>query len=1367
MSGDFIGGGPFDDSGISTTGQIGSIVVGIVASETQLNILYPATDPKYKDGTFAIVDNATERKIFFVKNQTWLWSEEFTQVQIDALFTLVNDLKSGIKRLGTFNPKTNTPPLPLIPLNANYDAGDYYEIVGLNAGEEFTWNGLILTNNDWAIVEKDGNDTTLKWDKRNYGVVAKDIFYNNSASGKTSTNLQDGLDEAFTEIGNLSNNKVDKVTGKGLSTEDYTTAEKNKLANIQVGAEVNVQADLSQTDSTQDNFVQNKSTAYITDSTDKRYITDAQQTVLQNTRGINTGDETNTTILTKIGFTPENVANKITAFPVTPNDTMYASAKLIKDSLDSKQDTITGVADQSAMLALTNIDVWHIVKRQDLNNALFQLIALPASTLANWEQIAGGSTPSVKPSAEVNVSETVGNDTTGDGSLSKPYRTALKALQSLLPNSSSARIAMQGEFVTRQPIIMNNSNQAFDSKFSMDGADSRYVRYSVVTNRAASGTTYDRLAIEGAYIQLIHINGGTGHKLVNCELDTTEPTTLSTPPSTPSIGEAYKIGASPTGAWAGFAVNSYTYWSGTAWINMATRVVIENQTTNTLWNTFERFNFNNFPITFANGGAASYFTDCSNLNIQGGIGLSFLGSRNTGAINAPNSLVIMSESASLQITSNANGSGAAQSTLVTAMPTNGTVGLLATLGYEPTANTFINAAASAGSVVTANKGDLVYIISVTSGVAICFVVEKYANSNTRNIGGKIFVKDVPNSNLNWVEVQRLPNPVNTVASASTINLDSLNTDYVNISGTTNISAITLSQGKHVRVRFAGSLTLVNSANLVLPSGANIVTRAFDYAHFVGELSGSVRCVAYVLAQQPVNTNDNFIVNGDFLDYIASAPNTNLNNTSSNRGKPAGILPFPNWWHTNNDAASRFTINRLTENNKSWLQAIATVGGNGDGISTRISNIQNIITQQLTISGEVKTGDTNINNQYQGRLACSPDGTDAVALFIVGYLFQVAAAHGTNNGVQSSGTINIAPKTVDNTPLSWARSFTLLTLTPPSSPGTNTLYVVGASTGAWSGFAVGTLVQWNGTTYIQRNVTENGYIQFEYQKVSSGVETYNFQFTKVKLELGNNATPFIPYQTPNVSRLISRVANNDPIPSDLLNNTRTFTNFTADTTLTAFDSVDYYNIFVFNQTTPNINITLPRPTIPTTRPYYCINNGTIDIIVNNVIVAPNKFIALMYFDATQSYVVTAGASNGLPAGVVVMFLSTNIPNGFLEIDGSTFNATTYPLLFIANGNSNVLKDFRGRVGRGAGITTANGMINGVNYDAITVGAYQNDDFKSHTHNYGNVLDGSSWGMNDVAATTSGPYSNSFTTTATGGVETRQKAIGVIFAISTGQ
>lgn len=50
--------------------------------------------------------------------------------------------------------------------------------------------------------------------------------------------------------------KVDKVIGKGLSTNDYTTDEKNKLASIAAGAEVNVQSDWNATSG--DAFIKNK-----------------------------------------------------------------------------------------------------------------------------------------------------------------------------------------------------------------------------------------------------------------------------------------------------------------------------------------------------------------------------------------------------------------------------------------------------------------------------------------------------------------------------------------------------------------------------------------------------------------------------------------------------------------------------------------------------------------------------------------------------------------------------------------------------------------------------------------------------------------------------------------------------------------------------------------------------------------------------------------------------------------------------------------------------------------------------------------------------------------------------------------------------
>jgi hypothetical protein len=52
--------------------------------------------------------------------------------------------------------------------------------------------------------------------------------------------------------------KVDKITGKGLSSEDYTTTEKTKLGTIATGAEVNVNADWNAT--TGDAVILNKPT---------------------------------------------------------------------------------------------------------------------------------------------------------------------------------------------------------------------------------------------------------------------------------------------------------------------------------------------------------------------------------------------------------------------------------------------------------------------------------------------------------------------------------------------------------------------------------------------------------------------------------------------------------------------------------------------------------------------------------------------------------------------------------------------------------------------------------------------------------------------------------------------------------------------------------------------------------------------------------------------------------------------------------------------------------------------------------------------------------------------------------------------------
>ena len=72
--------------------------------------------------------------------------------------------------------------------------------------------------------------------------------------------LTDNLNQSVSNINGELDKKVDKVTGKGLSTNDYTTAQKNKLSGIASGAEVNVQADWNVTNSSSDAYIKNKPT---------------------------------------------------------------------------------------------------------------------------------------------------------------------------------------------------------------------------------------------------------------------------------------------------------------------------------------------------------------------------------------------------------------------------------------------------------------------------------------------------------------------------------------------------------------------------------------------------------------------------------------------------------------------------------------------------------------------------------------------------------------------------------------------------------------------------------------------------------------------------------------------------------------------------------------------------------------------------------------------------------------------------------------------------------------------------------------------------------------------------------------------------
>lgn len=69
------------------------------------------------------------------------------------------------------------------------------------------------------------------------------------------------LSEIFSYIKAELDKKVTAVSGKGLSSNDYTTTEKNKLAGISSGAEVNVQADWDEDKTSSDAYILHKPTS--------------------------------------------------------------------------------------------------------------------------------------------------------------------------------------------------------------------------------------------------------------------------------------------------------------------------------------------------------------------------------------------------------------------------------------------------------------------------------------------------------------------------------------------------------------------------------------------------------------------------------------------------------------------------------------------------------------------------------------------------------------------------------------------------------------------------------------------------------------------------------------------------------------------------------------------------------------------------------------------------------------------------------------------------------------------------------------------------------------------------------------------------
>lgn len=140
-------------------------------------------------------------------------------------------------------------------------------------------------------IESVLNDIILK----NNGLVTKSALKMNSLLGKINNIVKDGLTSATstwssTKLTNLFSGKVDKVAGKQLSDENYTTAEKNKLASLESSKFLGTYPSLSALETahptaSEGNYadvdaVGEDAIRYIWDDTDSKWVAGGEGTAL-------------------------------------------------------------------------------------------------------------------------------------------------------------------------------------------------------------------------------------------------------------------------------------------------------------------------------------------------------------------------------------------------------------------------------------------------------------------------------------------------------------------------------------------------------------------------------------------------------------------------------------------------------------------------------------------------------------------------------------------------------------------------------------------------------------------------------------------------------------------------------------------------------------------------------------------------------------------------------------------------------------------------------------------------------------------------------------------------------------------------------
>lgn len=223
--------------------------------------------------------------------------------------------------------------------------------------------------------------------------------------------VTDALDAAIT-------NKVDKISGKGLSTNDYTTTEKTKLSGIATGAEVNQNAF--------SNVVVGSTTITADSKTDSLTLAGSNVTL--------TPDATNDIVT--IGITKANVVAALGYTPPTSDTNTHYSSKNVVGSSTATSNTTS---------ALTNGNVY--------------LNSVENGSVTSTHKISGSGATTVTTDASGNiVISSTDNNTTYSNMTAATSSAAGKAGLVPAPSAGSQAKFLRGDGTWQTPTNTTYSN---------------------------------------------------------------------------------------------------------------------------------------------------------------------------------------------------------------------------------------------------------------------------------------------------------------------------------------------------------------------------------------------------------------------------------------------------------------------------------------------------------------------------------------------------------------------------------------------------------------------------------------------------------------------------------------------------------------------------------------------------------------------------------------------------------------------------------------------------------------------------------------------------------------------------------------------